>query len=144
MIFSVQVAEIPKNSIKLDTTAKILDQNCRSQEHFVNKTAHLRKCLRTFSRIVEFGAVQTSASQAFIFWITAVPTSTVRAACPVHLLFSFLFFRCIAAVWWLLLRGCVLRPLDACQKRFSWFFYRIPKVQKCVNLVDLVKSFRIR
>ena len=33
-------------------------------------------------------------------------------------------------------------PEDACQKRFSWFFYWIPKVQKRVNLVDLVKSFQ--
>ena len=31
---------------------------------------------------------------------------------------------------------------DACQKRFSWFFYWIPKVQKRKNLVDLVKSFQ--
>ena len=30
---------------------------------------------------------------------------------------------------------------DACQKRFSWFFYWIPKMQKFLNLVDLVKSF---
>ena len=50
--------------------------------------------------------------------------------------------RCFAAVWWFLLRGRVLRPEDACQKRFSWFFNWIPKVQKCVNLVDLVKSFQ--
>ena len=28
------------------------------------------------------------ASQAFIFWICAVPTRTVRGTCPVHLLFS--------------------------------------------------------
>ena len=57
---------------------------------------------------------------------------------------SFLYFpkpRCIAAVCWFLLRGRVLRPEDACQKRFSWFFYWIPKVQKRVNLVDLVRSF---
>ena len=39
-------------------------------------------------------------------------------------------------------RGRVLRPEDACQKRFSGFFNWIPKVQKCVNLVDLVKSFQ--
>ena len=36
-----------------------------------------------------------------------------------------------------------LCPEDACPKRFSWFFYWIPKVQTCVNLVDLVKSFRV-
>ena len=42
----------------------------------------------------------------------------------------------------LLIRGRVLRPEDACQKRFSLFFYWIPKVQKCVNRVDLVKSFQ--
>ena len=34
----------------------------------------------------------------------------------------------------------MLRPDDACQKRFSWFFNWIPKVQKRVNLVDLAKS----
>ena len=37
---------------------------------------------------------------------------------------------------------CVLCPEDACPKRFSWFFYWIPKVQKRVNLVNLVKSFQ--
>ena len=31
---------------------------------------------------------------------------------------------------------------DACQNRFSWFFYWIQKVQKFVNLVDIVKSFQ--
>ena len=36
----------------------------------------------------------------------------------------------------------MLRPEDACQKRSSCFFYWIPKVQKCVKLVDLVKSFQ--
>ena len=50
--------------------------------------------------------------------------------------------RCVAAVRWFLLRGCGLRPEDACKKRFSWFFYWIPNVQKRVNLVDLVKSFQ--
>ena len=35
----------------------------------------------------------------------------------------------------------MLRPDDACQKRFSWFSDWIPKVQKSINLVDLVKSF---
>ena len=30
----------------------------------------------------------------------------------------------------------------ACQKRFLWFFNWIPKVQKCANLVDLVKGFQ--
>ena len=48
--------------------------------------------------------------------------------------------------------GRVLRPEDACQKRFSWFFNWIPKVHKCsflpkthkcnVNLVDLVEKFQ--
>ena len=40
------------------------------------------------------------------------------------------------------LRGRELRPEDACQKRFYWFSDWSPKVQKCVNLVDLVKSFQ--
>ena len=47
---------------------------------------------------------------------------------------SFLYFpkpRCIAAVCWFLLRGCVFRSVDACQKRFSWVSDWIPKVQKC-------------
>ena len=38
-----------------------------------------------------------------------------------------------------------LRPEDACPQRFSWFFNWIPKVQrvqKRVNLIDLVKSFQ--
>ena len=130
----------------------------------------MRKCLTKFSRIFERGAKQKKrkkeesfavptricradcslhhpgtclASQAFIFWISAVSTRTVRAACPVHP--PFLYFprpRRFAAVWWGLLRGRVLRPEDPCQKRFSWCFYRIPEVQKRVNLVDLVKNFR--
>ena len=33
---------------------------------------------------------------------------------------------------------------DACQKRFSWFSHWSPKVQKFVNVVDLVKSFQHR
>ena len=37
--------------------------------------------------------------------------------------------------------GAVLRPEDACQKHFSWFFNWTPKVLTCVHLVDLVKSF---
>ena len=36
----------------------------------------------------------------------------------------------------------MLRPEGACQKRFSWFSDWSPKVQKRVNLVDLVKSFQ--
>ena len=39
-------------------------------------------------------------------------------------------------------RRRVLRPDKACQKRFSWFSGWIQKMQKCVNLVDLVKSFQ--
>ena len=35
----------------------------------------------------------------------------------------------------------MLRPEDACQKRFSWFSDWSPKVQKHVNLEDLVKNF---
>ena len=34
-----------------------------------------------------------------------------------------------------------MRQEDACPQRFSWFFKWIRKVQKRVNLVDLVKSF---
>ena len=34
-------------------------------------------------------------------------------------------------------------PDDASQKRFSWFSDWIQKVQKCGNLVDLVKSFHV-
>ena len=40
--------------------------------------------------------------------------------------------------------GRVFRPEDACPRRFSWFFNWIPKVQKRVNLVDLVKGFQTR
>ena len=49
---------------------------------------------------------------------------------------------CVAVVCCFLLRGCVFRLDDACQKRFSWSPDWIQKVQKCVNLVDLVKSFQ--
>ena len=34
------------------------------------------------------------------------------------------------------------KKAKVCQSRFSWFFYWIQKVQTCVNLVDLVKSFQ--
>ena len=68
--------------------------------------------------------------------ICAAPTRRV------HLLFSISRRpRCIAAVCWFLLRGCVFRPDDDCQERFSWFSYWIQKVQKFANLVDLVKGF---
>ena len=43
------------------------------------------------------------------------------------------------------LRVRTLRPEDACQKRFSWFFNFfswIRKVQTCVSLVDIVKGFQ--
>ena len=54
-----------------------------------------------------------------------------------------LFFQvCSGAACWFRLRGRELRPEDACQKRFSWFSDWSPKVQKCVNLVDLVESFQ--
>ena len=73
------------------------------------------------------------------------PYSLWQSRVPCDLLFSISRRpRCIAAVCWFLLRGRVLRPDDACQKRFSWFSDWIPKVQKSVNLVDLVKSFQTR
>ena len=59
--------------------------------------------------------------------------------------FSLVLFipRCIVAVGRFLLRGCVFRPDDACQKRFSWFSDWIPKM-RIVNprddLVDLLKN----
>ena len=66
--------------------------------------------------------------------ICAVPPRLGRAECRVHFLLSISRrHRCFAAVYWFLLRGCVLRPDDACQKRFS--SYWIQKVQR------LVKSF---
>ena len=37
----------------------------------------------------------------------------------------------------------MLRPGDACQKRFSWFSDWNPEVQMRVNLIDLVKSFHV-
>jgi len=60
----------------------------------------------------------------------------------VHLLFSTALGSLHCCGLMVLLRGRVLRPEDAWQKRFSWFFYRIQKVQKRLNLVDLVKSFQ--
>ena len=36
----------------------------------------------------------------------------------------------------------MLCPGDACPKRFSWFFYWIPEVQKRVHLIDLRFSSR--
>ena len=70
-------------------------------------------------------------------------TRRSRAESHLHLLFyTSRRPRCFAAVCWFLLRGCVFRPDDACQKRFSWFPDWSQKVQTCVNLLDLVKSFQ--
>ena len=41
------------------------------------------------------------------------------------------------------LRHCVSCPEDARPKRFSWFFYWIPTVQKCEHLVELGKCCKI-
>ena len=63
--------------------------------------------------------------------VCALPTRFGRAECRVHLLFSISRWpRCIAAVCWFLLWGCVFRPDDACQKRFSRFSDWIQKVQQ--------------
>ena len=51
--------------------------------------------------------------------------------------------RCVAAVCWFPVRGCVFPLDDACQKRFSWFPDWIQKVKKRVHLVDLVKRFQM-
>ena len=37
---------------------------------------------------------------------------------------------------------CIWLNFEIGAKRFSWFFYWIQKMQKCANLVDLVKSFQ--
>ena len=52
---------------------------------------------------------------------------------------TFFYLLRIDAVCCFLLRGCVLRPEDAYQKRFSWFPDLIQKVQKAVDFVDLEK-----
>ena len=44
---------------------------------------------------------------------------------------------CLAQFSWIFEVG----PEDACQKRFSWFYW-IQKVHKCAILVDLVNSFQ--
>ena len=107
-----------------------------------SRTAKMRRCLTKFSRHFEFGAVHHLGTMPRI---CAVLTRSVRAACLVHLLFSTTTRpRCFAAVWWFLLRGRGLRPEDARQKRFSCFYYWTPRLQKCVNLVDLVESFKKR
>ena len=55
--------------------------------------------------------------------------------------------RCFAAVWWFLLRGRVLSPEGASQKRFSafsWFSVWSPKVQKCKSVLNIfIISFSI-
>ena len=53
----------------------------------------------------------------------------VRSGAKVHLLFpTFRRPHCVAVVCWFLLRGCVFRPDDSCQERFSWFLDWIQKV----------------
>ena len=85
-------------------------------------------------------------AEASIFRLCAVVTRILRAECLGHLFFSTSSRpRCIAAVCWFLLWGCVLRPDDACQKRFSWCSDWIQKVQTCVHisvhLVDIEEAF---
>ena len=75
-----------------------------------------------------------------IFWISVVPTSAGRAACTCALSFRDSPRHSCCGLIASFPGHRVLRPEDACPKRFSWFFYWIPKVQKRVNLVDLVKS----
>ena len=133
LIFSVQIAEIPKKIIKI---GEFLTRIAENEQDFENKTAKMRKCLTKFSRIVECGAVQKCS-----------PYSHCQRSVPCALSFRYSSrLRCFAAVWWSLLRGRVLSPEDACQKRFSRFSDWRPKLQKCertrVNLVDLVKSFQ--
>ena len=80
--------------------------------------------LSKFSWIFEFGAVIVSSPG---------PCASSGGRLPEALL---LVFRLES-------QGAkVLRPDDACQKRFSWFLDLNQKVQKCVHLVDLVKSFQ--
>ena len=79
----------------------------------------------------------------YIFWINAVPTRPVRAVCPCAP--SFLYFprpRCIAAVWWFLLRSRVLRPEDAWQKRFLWFLIGFPgRKSSCGSRQELSNEY---
>ena len=81
----------------------------------------------------------------YFFCLCAAVTRILRADSLGHLLFSTSSrLRCIAAVCWFLLRGCVFRLDDACQKRFSWFPDWIEKVQDAVNLADLKKCLKMR
>ena len=100
------------------------------QRNFENNIAKMRKCLKKF-RWIRIGA-----KVAYSPWQSRVPCAL-----------SFLYFtqtslHCCGLL--VLLRGCVFRSDDACQKRFSWFPDWIQKVQKCVNLGDLVKSFKFK
>ena len=110
--------------------AELWSRNVKHQQKIENQTVKLRKCLTKFSRLFECGAVQL---------ISVVPTSAGRAACTCALPFRG-SLRHSWCGWIASFPGhCVLCPEDACPKHFSWFFYWIPKVQKCVN-VNLCKS----
>ena len=64
-----------------------------------------------------------------IFWISVVPTSAGRAACTCALSFRDSPRHSCCGLIASFPGHRVLRPEDACPKRFSWFFYWIPKVQ---------------
>ena len=60
-----------------------------------------------------------------IYFLTPQCSPYSHCQSSVHGAPSFRYYtrpRCFAAAWWFRFRGRELRPEDACQKRFSWFF----------------------
>ena len=95
----------------------------------------IRSGRKTQKRIWYFELVQLLLALAEYAHLRSPYSRLGRAECRVHFLFSTSRRpRVIAAVCWFLLRGCIFRPDDACQKRFSWFPDWIQKVQKRVML----------
>ena len=103
----------------------------------------MRKCLTKFSLIFEWGAVSSPEPcassggrlpEAF-FLVFRLEFQGAKVHCAPSFRYSSRP-RCFAAAWWFRLRSRVLRPEDACQKRFSWFSDWSPEVEKCAFLLD--------
>ena len=93
---------------------------CSSPSHNLGKVPHIAEIL--FFDYVQFILAETEqrALSTFFHFFPPGPAASLR---------SDGFF------------ASALRPDDASQNRFSWFSYCIRKVQRNVNMIDLVKRF---
>ena len=94
-----QIAEIPKNHQKLigefwirlakiNTILRITLQKFENVWRNLAEFLNAERCRTCRAECLLHHRGTCFASQAYIFWISAAPTRTVRAACIVHLLFA--------------------------------------------------------